>query len=144
MNDRAENNSIQQVSQTALTEYRQLLGRIIEDVVENTLQNSTQDGKDLNHINLLPAGFEFTLKMLDGAASVGDLALLEDQLQWAMHRLPHQGIMPDHLLKRFQLLAIIMEEVLSEPSWDEFQPYVQWMVTRQLELVAEFQTRNQN
>jgi len=140
MNELSRKFSVRQVSQSALTEYRKLLSQIIEEVVESVYQDSTRARDGRAQIDLLPAGFEFTLKMLDGAASVGDLALLEDQLQWAVQRLPHQGILPEHLYKRFQLLETIMEEVLSEGTWSEFHPYIQWMIARQGQLVDEVQS----
>jgi hypothetical protein len=142
MNDRAENSPVRQVSKSALTEYRKLLGQMIEEVVEGVFEDSTQVEQGRDQLDLLPAGFEFTLKMLDGAASVGDLALLEDQLQWAVQHLPHQGILAEQLLTRFQLLETIMEEVLSAGTWAEFRPYLHWMITRQQELVEEAQSRN--
>ncbi len=140
MNELSGKFSVQRVSKSALTEYRKLLGQIIEEVVDSIVQDRNLEGDGRDQIDLLPAGFEFTLKMLDGAASVGDLALLEDQLQWAVQRLPHQGILPEHLLNRFQLLEIIMEEVLSEGTWTEFHPYIQWMIARQRQLVDQDQT----
>ena len=138
MNQPSTNHPVDKVSESALTEFRKQLGAVIERVVEKTLQvdQGKEDAPD--HSKLLPAGFEFTLKMLDGAASVGDLTLLEDQLKWAIQRLPHDGVAPHQLQERFETLVVILEEMLSAETWTEFKPYLAWMIFRQRELTANF------
>ena len=65
------------------------------------------------------------------------VSLLEDQLTWAMERLPHDGVVPAHILNRLRIYREVVGETLPERHANEIEPYLTWMIARQKELLEE-------
>lgn len=86
-------------------------------------------------IQVLTAGFEFTTRMLETAILLQNTTLLEEQLVWANTRQPYDGVLPEHLLHRFELYAAAIKEVLPAPYAAEVQPYIAWLIARQRQFV---------
>jgi hypothetical protein len=89
---------------------------------------------------LLTVGLDFTTQALEVAMSLHDLEILEYQLEWGNGRLPHDHVLPAHLLNRFEILAHVIETTLQEPYAQAVNQFVWWMVARQRELM---QTKTQ-
>jgi hypothetical protein len=63
--------------------------------------------------------------------------MLEHQLQWAWDRLPHDGVQHAHLVSRFQIIAQVINSDLPSQNAQEIDPFVQWMIERQNQLIQE-------
>jgi hypothetical protein len=126
------------VSPAALAAFRQARDGIGREVVARSLARHDEvahHGEDAER--LMAAGIGYTTRMLEAAMVVGQVALLEDQLQWAMDRLPHEGVVPAHILGRLRIYAEVVEERLPREHAAEVNRYVQWMIARMAELLDQ-------
>lgn len=124
------------VSAQALASFRHHEQAIIARVAARSLERRDeviQHGENAEH--LITAGIQFTTRMLDTAMALGEVALLEDQLAWALQRLPHDGVSPQQIVNRLRLYAEVVEELLSSDHARQITPFVAWMVTRLNELL---------
>jgi len=83
----------------------------------------------------LTVGLDFTTQALEVTMQLHNLEMLDIQLRWANERLPHDGVQPDHLLKRYEILAQVVETALPAPHAQAVNQFVQWMIARQRELI---------
>ncbi len=123
------------VSAQALAAFRGASQSIIERVVARSLARTdevVQHGDVAER--LITSGIRFTTQMLDAAMAVGEVALLEDQLAWAMDRLPHDGVAPEHILNRLRFYAEAVQELLPAEHAAEVLPFVNWMIARHGEM----------
>jgi hypothetical protein len=129
-----------EVSAQALAAFRENKEAINREVVARSLartEETAHHGAEAER--LITSGIEFTTRMLDSAMAVGEIALLEDQLTWAMERLPHDGVVPRFVLNRLEIYREVVEACLPAPYASEVGRVVGWMTDRQQELV---QARN--
>lgn len=130
--------NIDKISQEALHAFHNHEEEIISKVVLRSMQQVNEiahHGQEAQR--LISSGIRFTTKMLDAAMTTGEIALLEDQLTWAMDRLTHEGVKPEHLLHRLQIYADVVQETLPEHQAEEINQFVKWMVRRQQELMNQ-------
>ena len=126
------------VSAETLAAFRGKQEAVIRQVAERALareQEVAHHGDQAER--LVTSGLKFTSRMLDAAMAVGEVSLLEDQLTWAMERLPHDGVVPAHILNRLRIYREVVGETLPERHANEIEPYLTWMIARQKELLEE-------
>jgi hypothetical protein len=131
--NRANNpaDAVNPVSAEVLEAFRKQNRVIIERSVEAAMQHTeevAQHGDDA--VRLLTSGMQFTLKMLESAMSFGELSILDDEIKWALDRLPHDGVLPEHLISRFEILKLEIHEVLGPEYASQIVPYLDWMAAR--------------
>ena len=85
---------------------------------------------------LLTAGLDFTTQAIGVAMRVQSGELLDQQLQWGNERLPHDGVAPTHLLSRLQILAAVIDELLSPAHAQVVNQYVQRMIADERTFIA--------
>ena len=85
---------------------------------------------------LLTAGLDFTTQAIGVAMRVQSGELLDQQLQWGNERLPHDGVTPTHLLSRLQILAAVIDELLSPAHAQVVNQYVQRMIADERTFIA--------
>ena len=125
------------VSQEAIGAFRSETFRILEQTVSRSLarkEQVVQHGAEAPR--LITSGIEFTVRMLDAAIAAGESALLEDELQWALDRLPHDGVSLEHMLSRFALLREVVKERLPVAPAAEVGAAIEWMERRLREIAA--------
>jgi hypothetical protein len=131
----ADMSQIKKVPPDALAAYRAHRGTIVQTTVALAMHHHdevTQHGEQAEH--LLTAGLDYTTQALEVAMALHDLDMLEYQLQWGNERLPHDGVQPRHLLRRYEILARVIETTLGEPHAQAVNQFVGWMIARQREL----------
>ena len=124
------------VSAQALASFRHNEQAIIARVAARSLERKNevvQHGRKAEH--LITSGIQFTTRMLDTAMALDEVALLEDQLAWALQRLPHDGVRPEHILNRLRIYAEVVEELLPSDHARQIAPFVDWMIARLNELL---------
>lgn len=129
------------VSAAAMAAFSSERALIIQDVVERSLGRADEvshHGEEAER--RVSSGISFTTQMLEAAMSVGDVALLEDQLKWAGDRLPHDGVVMANVVSRFRIYIDVVEERLSELHAAEILPYLRWMIDRQSEMMKQEDT----
>ena len=121
-----------------MTAFRSARQAIIERVVSRSMEHQDEvvhHGEEAEQI--ITSGIQFTTQMLESAMAVGEIALLEDQLAWAMDRLPHDGVAPHHLLHRLRLYGQVVKELLPAEHAAQISPYIDWMVSRHQEMMQQ-------
>ncbi|MDZ7792149.1 MAG: hypothetical protein U5P10_00235 [Spirochaetia bacterium] len=116
--------------------FREMKAEIITLAVERSLLREEEirhHGKNARQI--IAEGFDFTFKMLDAAMAVGELSILEDQLSWALKRLPHDNVNPVFILNRFELFYDVVDEVMPAEKSTGVKHYIRWMIERMHELL---------
>ncbi len=119
------------VSSGSLSAFQNARDEIIRVTVERSLSKTEEvshHGDEARRI--LTAGIDFTQKMLESAMEFGDEAMLEDEMRWAIDRLPHDGALPEHLVSRFRILRSVARGNLGADSSEEIVPYIEWMIHR--------------
>lgn len=123
--------TIPPVSQGALRAFEAARQSIVDQVVLRSLQRpeeTAQHGDEAKE--LITSGIEFTTRMLENTMPTGQTALLEDQLAWALDRLPHDGVAPEHLLSRFGIYDQVIAEHLESKDAQQINRYLVWMIDR--------------
>jgi hypothetical protein len=126
------------ISKEALAAFREEKSAITQEVAARSLSREDEvahHGEEAGR--LVTSGIEFTTRMLEAAMTVGEITLLDDQLTWAMERLPHDGVSPQYVLNRFRIYRQVVEDVLPKPHASEITPFLDWMIARQRELIGQ-------
>jgi hypothetical protein len=124
------------VSPEALAAFQAQRIIIVQTVVARALERQNevvQHGEQA--AQLLTVGLDFTTQALEVAMRLHNTKMLDDQLQWANERLPHDGVQPEHLLTRFEILAQVVDATLPVQHAAAINGFVRWMVVRQRELI---------
>ena len=122
------------VSAAALTEFEENEYHIISKVVEKA-QTQISDSMPEGGSEVLRAGMEFTVSSFRNAMNLGELTILENQINWGMDRLPHDGVKPTNVYQNFQLMADAVDELLSPESAQQIRAYVDWCVAKIKEML---------
>ena len=125
------------VSQEALNAFRRETSRLVAETVSRALARKEEvahHGAEAPRI--ITAGIEFTVRMLDAAMAAGEGVLLDDELRWSLDRLPHDGVLPEHLLSRFGLLWEVVKERMPTALAAEIAQVIEWMERRLPQLAA--------
>lgn len=131
-----EKKPIGPVSAAALAAFRKEKQAIIQEAAARSLARRDEVAHHGDEAErLITSGLEFTTRMVDAAMKMGEVALLDDQLTWAMDRLPHDGVSPEHVLKRFRIYRQVVEEHLPAAHAAEVVRFLEWMIARQQELL---------
>ena len=126
------------VSHQALQSFRQHQGRIIETTVRRVMEDPEHIAHHGDQAEeLVRSGLQFTTRMLDAALAAGESTLMEQQLQWAQSRLPHDGVSPEEMLQNLQTYRDVIQETLDAAHADEIAGAVDWMIATHQELSNE-------
>ncbi|GAB6056418.1 hypothetical protein JCM15415_17340 [Methanobacterium movens] len=126
------------VSPEALKSFKENSPRIIKKTVDISMERSKEvehHGKKARE--LLSTGMEFTTRMLESAMLVGEISILEDQLNWACVRLPHDGVTLENILLMLELYQKEIKKTLKNEHNSQIIPYVDWMITWQKEYIKK-------
>lgn len=134
----ANGSKLNPVSEESLAAFRSRR----EDIVAETTRQSLYIGKGiaLNEAEsekMIAAGLDFTTQALETAMQFSDTTLLANQISWAAERLPHDGVMPVHVLDRFEILTEVISKLLPEPHAQAVNQYVRWMIAEQRRRMAQ-------
>lgn len=131
-------NEITPISPEALTSFQKNRDTLIKETVKRSLKRQNevlQHGGKASE--LLTTGLEFTTKMLEAAMSMGEVALLEDELKWAQDRLPHDGVQMEHVFNRFKIYREVINETLPSGYANEINTFIDWMISYQHDLMEQ-------
>jgi hypothetical protein len=121
----------QEISKEAILEFNEKKDQIVKKVVERiiTLDNIPQEEIQKYKIKIT-AGILFVFEQLTPAMMFSDQALLEDQMDWAMVRLPYDGIDKEQVSRNFRIMIEVMLELMSEENAEQVSNYLKWMIAR--------------
>ena len=131
-------NSVSPITPEAMSAFQDNRQAIVREVVARSMAHENevvQHGDEAER--LIGSGIEFTTRMLEAAMAIGEVSLLEDQLVWAMDRLPHDRVAPEHVLHRFQIYAEVVRDLMPAEYAAEVTRFIEWMLARQQELTQE-------
>jgi hypothetical protein len=141
MSDNTSNsskNELPPISPEALESFQDNRDIIIKETVSRSLKRDHEvEHHGENAPQLLTTGLEFTTKMLEAAMSMGEVALLEDELKWAQDRLPHDGVQMEHVLIRFKIYRDVVTETLPSGYAKEITTFIDWMINYQQALMGQ-------
>jgi len=131
-------NKLPPISPEALASFHENRDTLIRETVTRSLK---RDHEVLQHgekaPKLLTIGLDFTTKMLEAAMSMGEVALLEDELKWAKDRLPHDGVEMEQVLHRFKIYRDVIQETLPLEYANEITAFMDWMINYQQALMKQ-------
>ena len=120
------------ISKEALTSFQEHKQQIIIETVNRSLQRPEEvEHHGQKARDILTAGLGFMTQNLEVAMTLGEVTFLEDQLNWARDRLPHDGVSMEHLLSRFKIYRDVVKETMSRKHSDEVIKYIDWMIEHQ-------------
>ena len=123
------------ISSESMGAYKKEVQNIVKETVGRALEfkeECEQHGDKAEQ--LIAMGLQFTTNMLEAIMASGNVALMEDQLSWAMDRLPHDGVAHKHMIHRLEILSEVANEKLPADNSAEIVPYIKHMVARSEEL----------
>jgi hypothetical protein len=126
------------IRHAALEAFREQSPRIISETASRALARENEvalHGEEARHV--VASSLEFTVRLMDAAMACGESALLEDQLLWALDRLPNDGVSIEHVLSRLALLREVTMELMPKVLAVEIAAVVEWTEQRLSELAAE-------
>lgn len=121
-----------------LNMFREMKEEIIALAVARSLLREEEiqhHGEDARQI--ITEGFVYTFKMLDAAMAVEEIAIIEEQLSWALKRLPHDNVNPVFILNRFKLFYDVVDELMPAEKSTGIKHYIRWMIARMQELLSD-------
>jgi hypothetical protein len=120
------------VTPAALDSFRAAHDQILTETTRRSAaRTGAGDQPRTVSIETIRAGLQFTLRILDAAMATDSVEILDDQLQWAGKRLPHDNVSPALVLAEFQLLAEVIDQCLEPEHAAEISHAVRWLVERQ-------------
>ncbi len=125
----ADQNDLPVISPETLAAYEANRARIVNEVVERSMQRPdevAQHGSQARQ--LLTVGLGYTTEALGVAMRLHDCELLLIQVRWANERLPHDGVAPQHMLTRFQMLADVVRATLAPADASAVNQYVDALI----------------
>lgn len=129
---------IRPVSTQTLKEFENKKVEIINEVVNQSMRYDDEISHHGDNAHrLITSGVKFTTKMLEAAMATGEISLLEDQLTWAMDRLPYDGVKPEHILHRFIIYKEVIKDRVPKCHADEINQFITWMIKRQEEFINQ-------
>lgn len=84
---------------------------------------------------LIGEGFGWVVKGIDAAIAFHTVELLDDQMRWAMDRLPVSNVDPEAVLTRLRIVRDAIVDRLPAVHADAIVPYADWMISRQASLM---------
>jgi hypothetical protein len=123
------------ITPQALAAFKKHRLNIIQAVVTQSMKNMdevAQHGDQAEEI--LTTGLDYTTQALQVSMQLGNVDMLEYQLQWSADRLPQDGVQPQHLVSRFDILAMVVASELTPVDAQEVNLYVKWLIERQKQL----------
>lgn len=137
-NSNLAKNKLAPISPEALESFQENRNIIIKETVSRSLKRDHEvDHHGEKAPELLTTGLEFTTKMLEAAMSMGEVALLEDELKWAQDRLPHDGVQMEHVLNRFKIYREVINETLPSGYANEINTFIDWMISYLQDLMGQ-------
>jgi len=119
------------VNNSTTASFKKLKNTLIDRAAANImLHTKSMDTLGNTAEEKIRSGLDFTIEVLISVMSLGDVNLLEDQLNWAKDRLPHDGIEPEHIMENMKILAGVINELMTKTDADSIAPYMQWMIKR--------------
>jgi hypothetical protein len=119
------------VDHDTIASFKRLKNSLIDRAVSNIMLHSrSMDELGDTAEEKIRSGLDFTIEVLISVMSLADVNLLEDQLNWAKDRLPHDGIQPDHIMENMKILSGVINELMTETDADSIVPYLEWMIKR--------------
>ncbi len=130
--------SFSPIPPAALAAFQQARAQIIQHVVTQMLaQQDKVDHLGPDTERMLAAGMEWTTRMLETAMTLGSIGLLNQQLEWAASRLPHDGVTHEHTLASLHRYHDAVAALLPAEHATPVNQYVGWMIERQQMLLAD-------
>lgn len=137
-NSNLAKNKLAPIYPEALESFQENRNIIIKETVSRSLKRDHEvDHHGEKAPELLTTGLEFTTKMLEAAMSMGEVALLEDELKWAQDRLPHDGVQMEHVLNRFKIYREVINETLPSGYANEINTFIDWMISYLQDLMGQ-------
>lgn len=125
------------VSNEAVAAFRIGMPDIVAETVRRSLDTTPVAQHGEKAPELLKAGLEFTTNGLHVAMLYGTVDLLAEQMNWAMERLPHDGVATEHVLARLEILRDVVAELLPADHARDALAYVDWMIAEQRRLMGQ-------
>lgn len=124
-------------SAEALPALRARHRQIIERATELALQHPT-DTLTLGECapEVIRAGYEFVTRMLEAALAAGRPELLDEQILWGNERQPHDGVLPEHMLHRFEIYDAVLQQLLPAEIAAIVREYTGRMIALQRSLIG--------
>lgn len=120
---------LQPVDPETLARFLVLEPELVKTTVEqalNTEEAVARHGNDA--LRLISSGLRFTTTTLAAAMQFGEETLLTDSIDWAMVRLPHDGVLPDHVCSRLSILESAVTAMMDAQHSDQIRPYIRFMI----------------
>ncbi|WP_322488774.1 cobalamin B12-binding domain-containing protein [Chloroflexus sp.] len=111
--------------------------QIIDRATELALQHPT-DTLTLGERapEVIRAGYEFVTRMFETALAAGRPELLDEQILWGNERQPHDGVLPEHMLHRFEIYDAVLQQFLPAEIATIAREYTGRMIALQRSLVG--------
>jgi hypothetical protein len=133
-----ETNELPEVNVNTLNNFKHKSNVIVKEVVDRSMKYKDDVRQHGNRAEeVITEGIKMTTEMLFNAMSVNDVGVLDDQLQWAIKRLPVDGVSPEQVYKRFNIYLEVVNELFVQSQAKEISQFIEWMIKRQKELVAK-------
>lgn len=132
-----EMNNLKPVSPEAVEAFKKEQQNIINDAVAVSMKFK----EDVEHHGeqaeqLIGTGLMFTAKMLEAILPTGQTVLLDDQLKWAVERLPHDGVQTTQIIKRLNYFSEALSKRIPPRLSEEIIPYIDYMIKRMEEITS--------
>ena len=126
------------ISNEALNLFRDMKDDIVRKSVKISMNESgSEDLLGDDAFDVLFNGIGITVDMVDNAMGISDISILEDQLNWAISRLPLDGINPGYIRDRLIVISGVIKEIMPEKISHEINAYFEWMIKKLEELPNE-------
>ncbi len=124
--------SLDPVSPESIELFNKLKQSIVDQAVDTAMKNSEdlpELGEDVR--SRFAVGMDFVMRMLEAAMmTFGEPAILEDEVSWALDRLTHDGVLPNHLVLSLTTLKHVIDQNMEDKHAEQINAYIDRMIHR--------------
>ena len=115
----------------ALMAFREHMDEIIAEAVRHSMQHADEFASlESGAERIIQAGLTMTCRMVDAAMETGHQELLNEDIEWARTRLPHENVSHAQVLSQLDYVGDAVRTVLLPEHAEAIHPYFRWLLER--------------
>ena len=118
-----------------IDEFKKRQNGIIDKAVEKIMQTHNLEHLGEKARDTMQSGMKFTVETLASIMSVSLPEMVDQQLSWGNDYLPTVGITPEMVLKNFEIITEVTEELIDKQNYPGVFAWLELVIKKQREMI---------